>query len=88
MNDNQMIYGIDDNKMAKITVSQELNGTTIFMIDNSPYEVTRDEKEIVINFLEERGIPLYVKVYKQALKRYISGNLMIDKKFEKTLRKN
>ena len=88
MNDNQMIYGIDNNKMAKITVSQELNGTTIFMIDNSPYEVTRDEKEIVINFLEERGIPLYVKVYKQALKRYISGNLMIDKKFEKTLRKN
>ena len=88
MNDNQMIYGIDDNKMAKITVSQELNGTTIFMIDNSPYEVTRDEKEIVINFLEERGIPLYVKVYKQALKRYISGNLMIDKKFEKTLHKN
>ena len=88
MNDNQMIYGIDDNKMAKITVSQELNGTTIFMIDNSPYEVTRDEKEIVINFLEERGIPLYVKVYKQALKRYISGNLIIDKKFEKTLHKN
>ena len=87
MNDNQMIYGIDDNKMAKITVSQELNGTTIFMIDNSPYEVTRDEKETVINFLEERGIPLYVKVYKQALKRYISGNLIIDKKFEKTLRK-
>lgn len=88
MNDNQMIYGIDDNKMAKITVSQELNGITIFMIDNSPYEVTRDEKETVINFLEERGIPLYVKVYKQALKRYISGNLMIDKKFEKTLHKN
>lgn len=88
MKDNQMIYGIDDNKMAKITVSQELNGTTIFMIDNSPYEVTRDEKETVINFLEERGIPLYVKVYKQALKRYISGNLMMDKKFEKTLHKN
>lgn len=88
MNDNQMIYGIDDNKMAKITVSQELNGTTIFMIDNSPYEATRDEKETVINFLEERGIPLYVKVYKQALKRYISGNLIIDKKFEKTLHKN
>lgn len=88
MDDNQMSYVIADNKMVKITVSQELNGTTIFMIDNSPYEVTRDEKETVIIFLEERGIPLYVKVYKQALKRYISGNLIIDDNTEKTLVKN
>ena len=78
MNNNEISYAIADNKMVKITVNQELNGTTIFMINNEPYEVTRKEKEEVINFLEEKEIPLYVKVYKQALRRHINGNLILE----------
>ena len=64
--------------MDKINIEKELNGTTIFMINNEPYEVTRKEKEEVINFLEEKEIPLYIKVYKQALRRHINGNLILE----------
>ena len=78
MVNNKISYVIADNKMDKITVDQELNGTTILMIDNEPYEVTREEKEEVINFLQEKEIPLYIKVYKQALRRHINGNLILD----------
>lgn len=78
MVNNKISYVIADNKMDKITVDQELNGTTILMIDNEPYEVTREEKEEVINFLEEKEIPLYIKVYKQALRRHINGNLILE----------
>ena len=78
MVNNKISYVIADNKMAKITVDQELNGTTILMIDNEPYEVTREEKEEVINFLQEKEIPLYIKVYKQALRRHISGKLILE----------
>ena len=62
----------------KINIEKELNGTTIFMLNDEPYEVTRKEKEEVINFLQERGIPLYIKVYKQALRRHISGKLILE----------
>ena len=78
MVNNKISYVIADNKMDKITVDQELNGTTILMIDNEPYEVTREEKEEVINFLQEKEIPLYIKVYKQALRRHINGNLILE----------
>ena len=78
MVNNKISYVIADNKMDKITVDQELNGTTILMIDNEPYEVTREEKEEVINFLQEKEIPLYIKVYKQALRRHISGKLILE----------
>ena len=90
-NDKQILKAIKaffiDNKIEdykrydngnKINIEQELNGTIIFMKDNEPYEVTRKEKEEVIKFLEEREIPLYIKVYKQALRRHISGNLILE----------
>ena len=90
-NDKQILKAIKaffiDNKIEdykrydngnKINIEQELNGTIIFMKDNEPYEVTRKEKEEVINFLQERGIPLYIKVYKQALRRHISGKLILE----------
>lgn len=70
---------------SKLNIKQELDGKTIFMIDNTPYEVTRDEKEEVIKYLEEKEIPIYIKIYKQALKRHIKGNL-IEK--DKTLSLN
>lgn len=95
-NDKQILKAIKaffiDNKIEdykrydngnKINIEQELNGTIIFMKDNEPYEVTRKEKEEVINFLQEKEIPLYIKVYKQALKRHITGNLILED--EKTL---
>ena len=90
-NDKQILKAIKaffiDNKIEdykrydngnKINIEQELNGTIIFMKDNEPYEVTRKEKEEVINFLQEKEIPLYIKVYKQALKRLINGNLILE----------
>ena len=73
---NNVISEFDNDCMLFIT--SELNGTTIFMLNDEPYEVTREEKEDVINFLQERGIPLYTKVYKQALKRHINGNLILE----------
>lgn len=95
-NDKQILKAIKaffiDNKIEdykrydngnKINIEQELNGTIIFMKDNEPYEVTRKEKEEVINFLQEKEIPLYIKVYKQALRRHISGKLILED--EKTL---
>ena len=48
------------------------------MLNDEPYEVTRKEKEEVINFLEEKEIPLYIKIYKQALRRHINGKLILE----------
>lgn len=73
---NNVISEFDNDCM--LFINSELNGTTIFMLNDEPYEVTREEKEEVINFLQERGIPLYTKVYKQALKRHINGNLILE----------
>ena len=72
----------------KINIEKELNGTTIFMKDNEPYEVTKKEKEEVINFLQEKEIPLYIKVYKQALRRHVHGCLILESEKKKTLIKN
>ena len=62
----------------KINIDQELNGTLILKIDNELHEVTKEEKETVIAFLQEKEVPLYIKVYKQALKRHIRGNLILE----------
>lgn len=56
------------------------------MINNNPYEVTKEEKLKVINFLKDKEIPLYTKVYKQALKRYVNGDLILED--DKTLIKS
>ena len=75
-----------NNRMPKMDVDKELNGTTIFMIDGSPYEVSKEEKEKTLDFLRGKDIPLYTKVYKQALKRYINGTLLEEvKEYKKTL---
>ncbi len=67
------------NKLTnKLNINQELDGTTIFMIDDKPYEVSKEEKQTVLNYLRVKDIPLYIKVYKQALKRHISGNLILE----------
>lgn len=71
---------------SKININQELSGKTIFMINNNPYEVTKEEKLKVINFLKDKEIPLYTKVYKQALKRYVNGDLILED--DKTLIKS
>ena len=69
------------NKLAnKLNIKQELDGTTIFMIDDSPYEVSKEEKQAVLNYLRFKDIPLYIKVYKQALRRHVNGNLIKDEK--------
>ena len=62
----------------KINIDQELNGTLILKIDNELHEVTKEEKETVIVFLQKKEVPLYIKVYKQALKRHIRGNLILE----------
>ncbi len=67
------------NKLTnKLNINQELDGTTIFMINDKPYEVSKEEKQTVLNYLRVKDIPLYIKVYKQALKRHINGNLILD----------
>ncbi len=67
------------NKLTnKLNIKQELNGTTIFMIDDSPYEVSKEEKQAVLNYLRFKDIPLYIKVYKQALKKYVNGDLILE----------
>ena len=71
---------------SKININQELSGKTIFMINNNPYEVTKEEKLKVINFLKDKEIPLYTKLYKQALKRYVNGDLILED--DKTLIKS
>ena len=71
---------------SKININQELSGKTIFMINNNPYEVTKEEKLKVINFLKDKEIPFYTKVYKQALKRYVNGDLILED--DKTLIKS
>ena len=74
------------NKLTnKLNIKQELDGTTIFMIDDSPYEVSKEEKQAVLNYLRFKDIPLYIKVYKQALKRYVNGDLIIDNSNEKKI---
>ena len=67
------------NKLTnKLNINQELDGRTIFMVDDKPYEVSKEEKQTVLNYLGVKDIPLYTKVYKQALKRHINGNLILD----------
>ena len=69
------------NKLTtKIKTSTELSGSTVFMINDMPYEVSNDEKRDTINYLKSNNIPLYTKVYKQALRRHINGNLIEDGK--------
>ena len=67
------------NKLTnKLNINQELDGRTIFMVDDKPYEVSKEEKQTVLNYLGVKDIPLYTKVYKQALRRHINGNLILD----------
>lgn len=69
------------NKLTtKIKTSTELSGSTVFMINDMPYEVSNDEKRDTINYLKSNNIPIYTKVYKQALRRHINGNLIEDGK--------
>ena len=67
------------NKLTnKLNINQELDGRTIFMVYDKPYEVSKEEKQTVLNYLGVKDIPLYTKVYKQALKRHINGNLILE----------
>lgn len=59
-----------------LSINTELSSTTILLVEGSPYEVTREEKEEVINYLKEQEIPINIKIYKQALKRYLNGTLI------------
>ena len=69
------------NKLStKIKTSTELSGTTVFMIDDNQYEVKQEEKIDTINYLNNNNIPLYTKIYKQALRRHVNGNLIKDEK--------
>lgn len=42
--------------------------------------ITKEEKEIIFNYLKERRIPINVMIYKVALKKYIDGNLIESQK--------
>ena len=80
---------INKNKLyTKINIDKELKGTNIIMIDGKLHEVKEQEKIETIDFLNEHNIPLYVKLYRQALKRHITGNLLITNCDEKTLIKS
>ena len=82
---NKLVDYKDIDYYNMINIDQELDGITVFMINKEPYEVTREEKETVIKFLQEKEIPLYIKVYKQALKRYVNGDLILDNTNEKKI---
>ena len=77
---------VNKNKLStKINIETEIAGTNIIIIDDNPYEVKEQEKIETINFLKEHNIPLYVKIYRQALRRYITGNLVDANNEDKTL---
>ena len=48
------------------------------IIPNSGKEITKEEKQLVINFLKENDIPISNYTYDIALKRYLNGNLILD----------
>ena len=69
------------NKLTtKVNITTEINGTNILIIENNPYEVKKQEKYETINYLKRNNIPLYTKVYSQALRRHIVGNLIEEEK--------
>lgn len=45
--------------------------------------ITKEEKEIIFNYLNERQIPINIMIYRVALKKYIDGNLIETSKVKK-----
>ena len=79
---------LDERKIKEILNSKQIIGIE-FDKDGKPilgsgYEVLKEEKEYVINYLKDNNIPLYDDVYNIALKRYLNGNLVLDSKKSKS----
>ena len=79
---------LDERKIKEILNSNQIIGIE-FDKDGKPilgsgYEVLKEEKEYVINYLKDNNIPLYDDVYNIALKRYLNGNLVLDSKKSKS----
>lgn len=74
---------LDSRKIKEILNSKQVIGIE-FDKDGKPivgsgHEITIEEKEYVINYLKDNNIPLYDDVYNIALRRYINGNLVLEK---------
>lgn len=54
------------------------------IIPNSGYEVSKEDKLNVINYLKNNNIPLYDDIYIIALRRYVNKELIIDTLENKT----
>lgn len=77
---------ISKNKMVKpINLNQIMNEKNIVgvqtdekgnIIEGTGREITIDEKQEVINYLNNNNIPINTKTYRIALKRYINNNLI------------
>ena len=67
---------IADRKLPRICKDVELNSK----ITINGVEVSREDKENVFNYLEENGYPICD--YKIALRKYLNGTLIVDKKLE------
>ena len=50
------------------------------MIPNSGYEITKEDKLAVINYLKENNIPLLEEIYYDGLKRYLNNTLISEEK--------
>lgn len=55
------------------------------LLNNLPYVITKEDKDIVFEFLEENNIPLSDKTYIIALRRYLNNELLEQKTNEKQL---
>lgn len=67
---------IAENKLPRISKVSELESRTVI----AGREVTREEKEKIFNYLEENNYP--INDYKIALRKYLNGTLIIEKKLE------
>lgn len=75
---------INERGIEKILSERMIFGSKIDsegrIIPGSGREITNDEKLYILSFLKDNNIPLYEEVYRNALKRYLNGNLENNKK--------
>ena len=53
-----------------------LNDNRIELDNEKKYKISNTEKQLIINFLERKNIPINKKTYNDAIKRYFEGSLL------------
>lgn len=74
----EQIYQMEE----EINLKKDSNG---YLIPNTGRIITKEEKELVINYLIDNKIPLYSGIYAIALKKYLDNTLKIESNKSKKL---